>query len=167
MAVTRVDYDFKLKVTKTIDVGVSGAENPVGRVETATKMAGYIDQNTTPASKSEWISSRTITATSEQLNLAALTYGNLPTVDFTTGSYRVQFTKIVCSTANTTGITIQPSTANGYNIFGTTQPVTIPEGGAMLFYGANKLAQVAAGARLVSVTATTSGQSYDIQLVAG
>ena len=167
MAVTRVDYDLKLLVKKTIEVGVSGAEDPTAKVEVAKNASGYIDGNTTPAAKAEWLSARTITSTSEQLNLAALTYGNLPTVDFTTGSYRVQFCKVVCSTANTTDITIAPSTANGYTIFNTTLAVNIPQGGALLYYGANKLPLVSATARLVSVTATTSGQAYDIQLVAG
>ena len=167
MGLTRVDYDFGLRITKTIDVGVSGAQSPIAKAETANPFRGYLTPDTVPAVRLEWLSSRTITSTSEQLNLAALTYGNLPTVDFTTGTYRVQFAKIVASTNNTTDISIAPSTANGYPLFNTTNPINITIGGVIEWYGHNKLLAVSSTARLLSVTATTSGQAYDIQLVAG
>ena len=167
MALTRVEYDFKCRVTKTIEVGVSGAQNPTSKAETATLGTGTLTPNSSPAAQLEWLSSRTITSTSEQLNLAALTYGNLPTVDFTTGSYRVQMCKIVASTNNTTDVTIAPSTANGYTLFNTTTAVNIPIGGMLMWYTNGKTPLVTSSARLLSVTATTSGQAYDIQLVAG
>src|SRR5262245_16247709 len=64
MALTRVDYDFKLQVTKTIEVGVSGAQDPTANVETATKAAGYLTPNTSPAVVKEWLSARTLSGTS-------------------------------------------------------------------------------------------------------
>ena len=74
MGITRVDYDFRLKVEKTIEIGVSGAVDPEARVETATKAKGYLDTGSSPGAQKEWVSSRTITSTSESLNLMSLCY---------------------------------------------------------------------------------------------
>ena len=91
--------------------------------------------------------------------------GTTGVVDLT--GLKVQMMRLTAAAANTGIVTIQPAASNGYAIFGAANDLDIPAGGSItVTFGLDKLADVAAGARLIELVGT-SLDTYTLELWAG
>ena len=168
MAITQCEFDFKLKVTETIALGLDGVTDQacVAQIAASTSSGTKTPSTAVPCTQ-RWEDTVALAAGTVTLDLTALSSGNLPTKDLT--GLTVQFIKVINPSTNANNITVADGAANGYLIFGDASgQITIPPGmgvmfGAMVTEG---LAAVSATVKNITITGTGT-QTFDIQIVAG
>ena len=169
MAITQVEFDFKLKVTETIALGIDSLTDQTYYPQIATDTSsGTKTPSTQVPCTQQWQDSLSLTAGAATLDLTSLASGNLAAKDFT--GLKVQFIKIRNRSANTAAVTIVDGATNGYNIFGDASgSVTIPAG-MTLMLGADTtegLQDVAAADKTIDFSSSDADATVDIQIIAG
>lgn len=168
MAITQCEFDFKLKVTETIPLGLDAVTDQpfIEQIDT-TNSSGTKTPTTSVPCTQRWADTVSLSGGTVTIDLTALSNGNLPTKDFT--GLTVQFIKVRNPSTNANNITVADGAANGYLIFGDASgQVTIPPGMTVMFgaVATEGLAAVSATVKNITVTGTGS-QAFDIQIVAG
>jgi len=168
MALTQCEFDFKLKVTETIALGLDAVtDQPFVEQINATASTGTKTPSTTVPCTQRWADLVSLAAGTVTIDLTSLSNGNLPAKDFT--GLTVQFIKVHNPSTNANNITVADHGTTGYLIFGDTSgQITIPPGMMMMFGAAETegLAAVSGTVKQILVTGTGT-QSFYIQIVAG
>lgn len=163
--IVKVEYDFKLKVTETLDVGVDGVTNLDHTLQIAGSSGSLSPTSTVPATKA-WKDQGALTAGAATIDLTALARDNLPTIDMT--GLKVQLVHIVNASTNSAALTVVDGASNGYNLFGDASgQVTIPVGGQLLWFGNENLDAVATADAEIDLSSSDTDATYDILIVAG
>lgn len=163
--IVRVEYDFKLKVTETLDVAIDGVANLDHTLQLANSSGTLSPTTTVPITKA-WKDQGALTAGAATINLTALARNNLPTIDLT--GLKVQFIHVINASTNSAALVIVDGATNGYNILGSaTGAISIPVGGQFLFFGNEGLDAVAAGDATIDLSSSDTDATYDIMILAG
>lgn len=149
---TSASFTLRLAITET-----DGAST----VSTNNKN-GTLSSSSTPATTKSYFAERTLSGSSETLDLTALPDGK----DLTT--LKVQVFMIEANEANNAaGLEFAQGAANPYFLFGTAgDKVTLFPGDVRMFWSNDKMPAVAAGAKDILISGTAA-DAYHIQLAAG
>lgn len=158
-------YNLYLRIVETLALGEDLAANP-SQVVTPGDIKGTLTASTTVPATEGWPDTRSLAAGADSIDLTALARGTLPTIDLT--GLKVQLVIIRAAAANTAGILFKQGASNPYLLFGAASDQhTLLPGTAYYMYWADKLADVAAGAKEVDMTSTDLDAIYSMILVAG
>ena len=169
MAITQVEFDFKLKVTETIALGVDSLTDQTYYPQIATDTSSGTKTPTTQVPcTTQWQDTFSLSAGAATLTLTALSFGNLAAKDLT--GLKVQFIKIRNRSTNTAAVTIVDGAANGYNILGDASgQITMPVGSTFMFGmdTTEGLQDVAAGDATIDFSSSDVDATVDVQIIAG
>ncbi|NIO43782.1 MAG: hypothetical protein GTO41_28670 [Burkholderiales bacterium] len=161
------EYDFKLVVTETKDVGLDKAANPP-LVHTLGRHAGTLTASTSIPVKKTYSDTIPLVAGSASIDLTNLPGPLSTTITFS--GLKVQQLKIVCPDTNSGGITFDVAIANGYNLFGadnaSDESVEVMPGALIQMQHNNNIEDVDATHKAITVTGTGT-DTFDIILTAG
>lgn len=166
------EFYGKLLVTETVDVGIDGVTNQ-DHVHEVSELSGSLKPaSTTPATK-VWKDQGSLTASAATIDLTALVRDNLPNINLSTDSLKVQ--AFIFKNNSTSGtLTIKDGVTNGYELFGDASgQVTLPASTAtnksfVMIFAPEGLDDVAAADATVDLTSTGDATlSYDVIIVAG
>ena len=168
MAITQCEFDFKLKVTETIALGLDGVTDQafVAQIGTDVSSGTKTPTSAVPCTQ-RWEDTISLVAGAHTIDLTALPNGNLANKDFT--GLTVQFIKVINPSTNANSITVKDGATNGYLIYGDTSGQVTIAPGMMNFHGAAEtegLAAVSATVKTIDITGTGT-QSFKVQVVAG
>lgn len=165
-AIVKVEYDFKLKVTETLDVAIDGVTNLDHTLQIAGSSGSLSPTTTVPCTKA-WKDQGALTAGAATIDLTNLARDNLPAVDMS--GLKIQLVHIINASTNTATLTVTDGATNGYLLFGDASgQVTIPVGGQILWFGNEALADVTnASNDTIDLSSSDTDATYDILIVAG
>lgn len=160
-----VNYNLQLDVTAQLATGEDNVQSAASQTYTISGNNGQLSgTSTVPASK-YWTDNRTLAGSSETLDLTSLTGPYASSVTF--NGLRIQCIKIVAGSANVADIIVDIGDTNPYHIFGDANAqVTLKAGAALEMVVPNNGQVVGSSNKNVKVSGTT-GDSYNIMLVAG
>ncbi len=166
------EIDPKIKVTETIDYGIPGVENEDAVLEIADLATSLSPSSSTPVTKA-WKHQGALVAAAATIDLTTLVRTNLPDIDLSSGSLKVQGF-IFRNNSEAGSLTIKDGAANSYELFGDADgQVTLPAGTAdhkafVFIFAPEGLDDVAAGdAEIDLSSAGDATLSYDVIIVAG
>lgn len=169
MAITQCEFDFKLKVTETIALGIDSLTDQTYYPQIATdNSSGTKSPTTAVPCTQQWQDTFSLSAGAATVNLASLSNGNLTAKDFT--GLKVQFIKIYNRSTNTAAVTVVDGAANGYNIWGDASGSITILVGMMVVFGAvatEGLDDIAAADRTIDFSSSDVDATVDIQIIAG
>ena len=168
MAITQCEFDFKLKITETIALGLDAVTDQAftRQIDTANSSGTKTPSTSVPCTQA-YDDTIPLVAGTYTIDLTALPNGNLANKDLT--GLTVQFIKVRNPSTNANNITVADGAANGYLILGDASgQITIPPGMSFQFgaVATEGLAAVSATVKNITVTGTGT-QSFDVQIVAG
>jgi len=147
-----------LECTQTLDVTGPLAADPK-LVHTSDQSSFTLNGTSTPAAITQAWSDELdlVAATPQDIDLTALARSPLTALDLT--GKKIQAYKIVADAANTTAVSVVPGAGTGYHFTGVSgDGHSIAPGGMVAGYNPEALADVAAGARLITFTAAANGK---------
>lgn len=160
-------FELKLDVDETLELGQDHVTDPEV-TDTLGTDDGTLNALSTPPATKRFSDQISLSTGSGSLDLTSLAGPLSTTVDFT--GLKVQLVKLKCPSGNTAAIEVVTAGANGYNLFGltnaTAEKVSIPPGGAAEFFCNDKLEDVDATHKGITLTGTGT-ESISVQLVAG
>lgn len=161
------EYDFKLVVTETKDIGLDKVANPT-QVHTLGRHAGTLTGSTSIPVTKTYSDTIALVAGSASVDLTNLPGPLSTTITF--NGLKVQQLKIVCPVTNSGGVTFDIAGANGYNLFGadnaSNESVEVMPGGLIQMQHNNNIEDVDATHKAITVTGTGT-DTFDIILTAG
>lgn len=160
-----VNYNAQLEVTEILDTAEDNIVSAASQTYKIPNTYGSLtDTSTVPASK-KWTDNRTLAGSSETLDLTSLTGPYGTSVSF--NGKKVQLVHISASASNVANIIVDIGGTNPYHIFGDANAQeTLTPGGFILKYYPNNGQSVGSSNKTILVSGTT-GDSYNIHLVAG
>ena len=163
-AIVRVEFDPKVKTTEKIDLGIDGVTNQDFVLQISGLSATLSPTSTVPATK-VFKDQVSLSGNAATLDLTALVRDNLPNVDGT--GLKVQLFVFHNKSTNANTMTIVDGATNGYDIFGSAAgSVTVPIGGTVMFFGNDKLDDIASADKTIDVSGTGS-QTFEVHIVMG
>jgi len=160
-----VTYEAMLEILQEIDIAIDGATNPQVLLK-IPGLSGLLSPTTTPNVTKAWLDQRTLAGTAETLDLTALSRTNLPAVNFSTGSLKLQFLLVLGATGNAARVLFSRGTTNPYDLGPSTWITSAEIGGFALQYGNAKWGTVGASTKNILVSGSI-GDVYTILLAAG
>lgn len=165
MAITAT-WDMMLTI---VDAFTHGQDNVSGTPSIKSKLSGLsgtlTSSSTVPVTQ-KYVDSFDLVAGAATINMTALDQGNLPDVD--ASGLKPQLFIFHSESDNTDEITISDGAANGHDIFGDASgQVTLPIGGAIMFYGADGLDDIGASDLSIDFASSDLDATVNVAMVFG
>lgn len=163
----KLKFHFLLQLLTQTDSGVDGQVEPKRIVEVPNLNGELLPNNTTEPYSDWWLDERTLSGSSETLDLTSLTRGNYsPDRDFT--GLKINWVILVADGDNdANGLIVQRGSSAGYPIFGSdSERVTLFPGQAMMVRAYEGWPAVSGTDQNILVSGT-AGDTYTIFLIAG
>lgn len=162
--IKKVEFDPKVKVTETIDLGIDGVTNS-DSIQQIAGLSGSLSPSTTVPATKVYKDQVALTAGAKTLDLELLVRANLPDVVGT--GLKVQLFVFSNPSTNTGAMTIVDGAANGYNIFGSAAGSnTVMIGGSIMIFGNDNLDDIASADSEIDITGTGT-ESFEVLIVMG
>jgi hypothetical protein len=167
-----VNYNFKMEVLETVDLGLDLASNPEITHETTEVKGTLTASSSVPISKFFTDTTAAMTAAETAiLDLTALVRDNLPNVDMT--GLKVNLVKLFAPTTNhsSSSMMVKIAAASAYNLFGEdaagADQVTLFPGDCVAMYAPETRAAVATDEKQVLITCVGGSAVLQVMIGAG
>jgi len=159
-----------MSVQATYDLKLTSLETPSlddlsvgGSVTDRFDLSGILTGTSAVPVSKQWAERKALSAGAHNIDLTSLARAGLATVDMT--GLKVQLFKFR-NRSEASSMTVKAAASLGYAIFGASGQHVLGPGEALLIYGADQKADVAADEKVIAVTGTGT-DAFDVQIVAG